>query len=81
MGRRHRIGNGGGSMSDQSRDRIEGTVDEIKGRVKSAWGELTDDDQKRAEGHADQIEGEVKKGMADAKDKVDDAIKRVTDDD
>jgi len=65
-------------MSDQSSDRIEGTVDEIKGRGKSAWGELTDDDQKRAEGQADQTEGKVKKGMADVKDKVDDAVKKVT---
>jgi uncharacterized protein YjbJ (UPF0337 family) len=65
-------------MSDQSSDRIEGTVDEIKGRGKSALGELTGDDQKRAEGQADQTEGKVKKGMADVKDKVDDAVKKVT---
>jgi uncharacterized protein YjbJ (UPF0337 family) len=65
-------------MSDQTSDRIEGTVDEIKGRGKSAWGELTDDDQKRAEVQADQTEGKIKKGMADVKDKVDDAVKKVT---
>jgi len=65
-------------MSDQSRDRIEGSVDEIKGRGKSAWGELTDDDQKRTEGQADQTEGKVKQTVADAKDKVDDAVKKVT---
>jgi len=65
-------------MSDQSRDRIEGTVDEIKGRGKSAWGEVADDDQKRAEGDVDQLSGKVKQGTADAKDKVDDAVKKVT---
>jgi uncharacterized protein YjbJ (UPF0337 family) len=65
-------------MSDQTRDRIEGTVDEIKGRGKSAWGEATDDDQKRVEGKTDRGKGEGKKGMADAKDKVDDAVKKVT---
>jgi uncharacterized protein YjbJ (UPF0337 family) len=65
-------------MSDQSRDRIEGSVDEIKGRGKSAWGELTDDDQNRTEGQADQTEGKVKQTVADAKDKVDDAVKKVT---
>jgi uncharacterized protein YjbJ (UPF0337 family) len=65
-------------MSDQTRDRIEGTVDEIKGRGKSAWGELTDDDQKRVEGQADRAKGEFKKGLADAEDKVDDAVKKVT---
>jgi len=65
-------------MSDQSRDRIEGTVDEIKGRGKSAWGELADDDQKRAEGQADQTQGKVKQTVAGVKDKVDDAVKKVT---
>ncbi|HEY7029821.1 MAG TPA: CsbD family protein [Thermomicrobiales bacterium] len=65
-------------MSDQTRDRIEGSADEIKGRGKSAWGEITDDDQKRAEGQADQAKGGFKKDMADAKDKVDDAVKKVT---
>jgi uncharacterized protein YjbJ (UPF0337 family) len=65
-------------MSDQSRDRIEGTVDEIKGRGRSAWGDLADDDQKRAEGDADQMSGKVKQGVADVKDKVDDAVKKVT---
>ncbi|MEA2516036.1 MAG: CsbD-like [Thermomicrobiales bacterium] len=65
-------------MSDQSRDRIEGTADEIKGRGRSAWGDLADDDQKRAEGDADQMSGKVKQGVADVKDKVDDAVKKVT---
>jgi uncharacterized protein YjbJ (UPF0337 family) len=65
-------------MTDQSRDRIEGTVDEIKGRGKSAWGELADDDQARAEGDADQAKGAVKKGLADAKDAIDSAVKKVT---
>jgi uncharacterized protein YjbJ (UPF0337 family) len=53
-------------------------MDEIQGRAKSAWGELTDDDQKRAEGDADRMEGKLKQGVADAKDKVDDAVKKVT---
>ena len=65
-------------MSDQSRDRIEGTVDDLKGRSRSAWGELADDDEQRAEGDADQAEGALKKGMANVKDKVDDAVKKVT---
>jgi uncharacterized protein YjbJ (UPF0337 family) len=40
-------------MSDQSQDRLEGALDEVKGRGKAALGELTDDDQMRAEGQAD----------------------------
>ena len=65
-------------MSDQSRDRIEGTVDDLKGRGRSAWGELADDDEQRAEGDADQAAGAAKKGLANVKDKVDDAVKKVT---
>ena len=66
-------------MSDQSRDRIEGSVDEAKGRVKSAAGELTGDRDLQAEGEADQLGGKVKKGIADAKDKVDDLVRKATD--
>ena len=66
-------------MTDQSRDRIEGTVDELKGRGKSAFGELTNDDQQRAEGDLDQTAGHAKQGLADVKDKVDDVVKKVTD--
>jgi uncharacterized protein YjbJ (UPF0337 family) len=65
-------------VTDSSQDRIEGKFDEVKGRGKSALGELTDDDQKRAEGQADQDQGRLKQGIADAKDKVDDVVKKVT---
>ena len=65
-------------MTDQSRDRIEGTMDELKGRGKSAWGEATDDQDTKAEGDADQLSGKAKQGVADLKDKADDAVKRVT---
>ena len=65
-------------MTDQSRDRIEGNVDEMKGRGKSAFGELTGDEQTQSEGEADQASGKVKQGMADVKDKVDDVVKKVT---
>ena len=66
-------------MSDASRDRIEGTVDEATGRGKSAFGELTGDEQTQSEGQADQAQGNLKQGLADVKDKVDDAVKKVTD--
>ena len=66
-------------MSDQTRDRIEGTVDETTGRGKSAFGELTGDEQTQAEGQTDQATGNFKQGLADVKDKVDDAVKKVTD--
>ena len=66
-------------MSDATRDRIEGTVDEATGRGKSAFGELTGDEQTQAEGETDQAKGNVKQGVADVKGKVDDAVKNLTD--
>ena len=68
-------------MTDQSEDRIEGKFDEIKGRGKSAFGELTEDDRVKSEGDANQIAGKAKQGMADLKDKTDDAVKKVTNSD
>jgi uncharacterized protein YjbJ (UPF0337 family) len=65
-------------MTDTTRDRIEGTLDEAKGRGKAAWGEATDDDKAKAEGEGDQLMGKVKQGLADAKDKVGDAVDKVT---
>ena len=65
-------------MSDSSRDRIEGEVDDLTGRGKSALGGLTNDEEMQAEGETDQAKGGLKQGMADAKDKVDDAVKKVT---
>lgn len=65
-------------MTDQSRDRIEGTFDEVTGRGKSAFGELTGDEQTQQEGEADQVTGNLKQGLADVKDKVDDVVKKVT---
>ena len=66
-------------MSDSSRDRIEGTIDEASGRGKAALGGLTGDERTQAEGEADQAEGGLKQGLADAKDKVDEAVKQATD--
>jgi uncharacterized protein YjbJ (UPF0337 family) len=68
------------AVSDQSRDRVEGTFDDLKGRGKAAWGELTDDEELKTEGHADRAKGAAKKGFADAKEAVDAAVKKVTGD-
>lgn len=65
-------------MTDQSSDRAEGKIDELKGRGKSAFGEMTGDEQMKSEGDADQAEGKVKQGVADVKDKADDLVKKVT---
>ncbi len=65
-------------MTDQSKDRIEGAFDKLQGRGEGAVGELTDNDQLRDQGDANRLQGEGKQGLADAKDKLDDAVKKVT---
>jgi uncharacterized protein YjbJ (UPF0337 family) len=66
-------------MSDQTKDRLEGTMDDLKGRGKEAWGDLTNDEDKQAEGELDQAKGKTKQGMADLKEKLDDKVKDLTD--
>ncbi len=65
-------------MDSSNKDRIQGGVDELKGKAKSGWGEATGDDKTRAEGEMDQAKGKVQQGLADAKDKVGDAIDDLT---
>lgn len=65
-------------MSDISKDRAEGKVDEVIGRVKAGIGEATDDQQLKDEGKGQQGEGQIKQGIATVKDKVDDVVKKVT---
>jgi uncharacterized protein YjbJ (UPF0337 family) len=68
-------------MTDSTKDRISGTVDETKGKAKSAVGDITGDDQTKSEGQMDQMTGKIKQGVADVKDKANDLIKKITDDD
>lgn len=68
-------------MSGETRDRIEGKVDELKGRGESAAGDLTGDKDTKKQGEADQAMGKVKQGMADIKDKVTDLADRMKRDD
>ena len=65
-------------MSDISKDRAQGKVDEVVGRVKAGVGEATGDQQLKDEGTGQQGEGEIKQGIANVKDKVDDVVKKVT---
>ncbi|MFN8591222.1 MAG: CsbD family protein [Thermomicrobiales bacterium] len=65
-------------MSDGTKEHIEGSVDEMKGRAKEAWGDLADDDKMRAEGMVDQLKGkaeqtwgDIKEGIADFKEEID----------
>ena len=59
-------------MTERSgdRDRMEGTIDEAKGKAKQAWGDLTGDERMKAEGMADEVRGHVEQAWGDLKDKV-----------
>ena len=65
-------------MSEVSKDRAEGKVDEVVGRMKAGVGEATDNQQLREEGKGQEGEGQIKQGIANVKDKVDDVVKKVT---
>jgi uncharacterized protein YjbJ (UPF0337 family) len=53
---------------------IEGTADDLKGRVKEAAGDLTDNDRLRGEGTLDRLKGEAKKIAGDISEKVKEGI-------
>lgn len=62
-------------MTDQKK---QGKADEGKGRVKEAAGSLSGDKDLKNEGKSDQAGGKAKQKVADAADKVGDAISGVT---
>lgn len=55
------------------KDRIEGKMDDIKGRVKRQVGEWTGDENAQAEGAADQAKGKTQNAFGKAKDAIRDA--------
>ena len=62
------------SMVERSgdRDRVEGSVEELKGNAKQTWGDLTGDDQMKAEGKVDEVQGRAQQAWGDLKDKAED---------
>jgi uncharacterized protein YjbJ (UPF0337 family) len=66
-------------MTESSKDRIGGMMDQAKGTAKEAWGRATGDEDTEAEGQIDQAKGRAKEGLADARDAVDDVVDELTD--
>jgi len=50
------------------KDRIEGKMQDVKGRVKRQVGEWTGDEKTQAEGLGDQIKGKVQNAVGKVKD-------------
>ena len=61
-------------MNDQ---RMEGTVNDAKGKVKEGVGDVTGDERLQNEGQADQLQGKIQKGIGDVQDKLQDAGDRI----
>ena len=66
-------------MTESSKDRIGGMMDQAKGTAKEAWGKATGDKDTEAEGQMDQAKGKAKQAFANAKDKVDTVVDDLTD--
>ena len=52
------------------KDRIEGTAEQAKGKVKEVAGKVTGDSKTEAEGKADQVKGKVQNTFGGIKDSI-----------
>jgi len=52
------------------KDRIEGTAEQAKGKVKEVAGKVTGDTKTEAEGKADQVAGKAQNAVGSVKDKA-----------
>ena len=54
-------------MKSSTRDKAEGTLHEVKGKVKEVAGKITDNPKLEAEGTAEKIAGKVQGKVGDVK--------------
>ena len=52
------------------KDRIEGSLDQAKGKIKEGVGKATGDSKLETEGKADQLSGKVQNAVGGLKDKI-----------
>ena len=57
-----------------NKERIEGSLDQAKGKVKEVAGKATGDAKLEGEGKADQVKGKVKNAVGGMKDAVKEAV-------
>lgn len=57
-----------------NKERIEGSFDQAKGKVKEGIGKATGDAKLEGEGKADQVAGKVKNTIGGAKDAIKEAV-------
>jgi uncharacterized protein YjbJ (UPF0337 family) len=52
------------------KDRIEGSAEQAKGKVKELAGKITGDSKTEAEGKTDQVKGKIQNAVGGIKDKL-----------
>jgi uncharacterized protein YjbJ (UPF0337 family) len=57
-----------------NKDRVEGSLEQAKGKVKEVAGKVTGDTKLETEGQADQVAGKVKNTVGGFKDSVKEAL-------
>jgi len=57
-----------------NKDRIEGSAQQAKGKVKEVAGKITGDSKLETEGKADQVAGKVKNTIGGLKDTIKEAV-------
>lgn len=62
-------------VTKMDKDRIKGSIDQAKGKVKEAAGDLTGDHKLKGEGKADQVAGKVENVVGGVKDKIRETLK------
>lgn len=60
-------------MNDDFKNKVDGTVDKVKGEAKDTFGQATNDKKKQAEGKVDKAKGAIKDKVQDAKDNLKDS--------
>ena len=58
-----------------NKDRIEGSVEQAKGKVKEVAGKATGDSKLEAEGKTQQVAGKVQNAVGGLKDTIKEAVK------
>ncbi len=57
------------------KNRVEGSLDQVKGKVKETAGDVTGDQKLKSEGMIDQLTGKVKNAVGSVKDKIRETLK------
>lgn len=61
--------------------KTEGTLQKIRGKIRSTWGNVTDDDIDRAQGNFDQLVGTIKQKTGESEETVRERLRGMSSED